>query len=206
MKKVLIMSSLVFASALHTIAVEAGIGTTRMARTTTTVVAKPKATKSKRTTVEAGIGTIKKAETTTTAAAESKVTKKSLSATERANFLTDQMIRDLKLNNYQARTLRAINLEKVNRMMAIEANGGDPSKVDTDCKGVCKERDAELENLLSTDQYAKYFSNRPTYYKLDKDYAMGGYLSKPTAKVEKDNLDDNDDDASSSTGLEVASR
>lgn len=184
MKKMLVMSSLVFASALHTIAVEAGIGNTNKSNKSANVAGDKKSTAPK--------------------AVET--SKKSLSAVERANYLTNQMIRDLKLNNYQSRTLRAINLDKVTRMMAIEAQGGDPTQIDNDCKGVCKDRDKELVNLLSTEQYSKYFSNRPNYYKIDKDYALGGYLSQPTAKVEKDNLADNDDDASLSSGNQVASR
>ncbi|KAA9345786.1 hypothetical protein [Adhaeribacter soli] len=185
MKKMLVMSSLVFASALHTIAVEAGIGTNKKANNNSATVAADK----------------KSGETKAAPAP-----KKMLSASQRANYLTDQMIRELKLNNYQARTLRAINLDKVTRMMAIEAKGGDPNQIDNDCKGVCKDRDKELENLLSTEQYSKYYGNRPNYYKLDKDYAMGGYLSQPTAKVEKDNLADNDDDATLSAGNQMASR
>ncbi len=171
MKKMLIMTSLVFGSVLHSIAADTNTGATKKSNTSEKVS-----------------GETKEVAKTTSAS-------KSLSATARANHLTDQMIRDLRLNNYQGRKLRAINLEKVNRMMAIEAKGGDPNKVDMDCKGVCKERDQELEDILSTDQYSKYFSNRPAYYSLDKDYANGGFLEKASAKADRDALDNNDDDS-----------
>jgi hypothetical protein len=180
MKKMLIMSSLVFASALHSIAAEAGIGKTT------------------------GKGTEKVASKGETATKTGSA-KKSLSAVERANHLTDEMIQDLKLSNYQARELRKINQEKVNRMMAIEAAGGDASNVDNECKGVCKDRDKELENLLSTEQYMQYFSKRPIYYKMDKEYASGGYLNpKANAIAQADVDDDDDDDNTSGTSGQIA--
>ena len=172
MKKMLVMTSLVFGTVLHSIAADA----TTSGKTNTTN---------------------KVSGETKTAATNKATASKSLSATARANHLTDEMIRDLRLNNYQARKLRAINIEKVNRMMAIEAKGGDPSTVDMECKGVCKERDSELENILSTDQYSKYFSHRNNYYRFDKDYAGGGFLKKASAKV--DNLANNDDDTTADT-------
>lgn len=178
----LVMSSLVFATALHSIAAEAGLGETKKAKASDKVSGENKSSASASNTALAS--------------------RKSLSAVQRANHLTDRMIQDLRLNNYQARTLRQINLDKVHQMMAIEAAGGDASQVDNDCKGVCKGRDKELEDLLSTEQYSIYFSNRPSYYKYDKDYANGGFLSGATSKAEKDNLADNDDDEAAT----VASR
>ncbi|MBK0403797.1 hypothetical protein I5M27_12425 [Adhaeribacter sp. BT258] len=186
MKKMLVMSSLVFATVLQSIAVEAGIGETKKRNTGEKVSGESKTAEKSGATVNAS--------------------RKSLSAVQRAGHLTDRMIRDLKLNNYQARTLRQINLDKVNQMMAIEAAGGDATQIDNDCKGVCKDRDKELENVLSTEQYSIYFSNRPTYYKFDKDYANGGFLENATSKVEKDNLADNDDDESTGRDNTVASR
>jgi hypothetical protein len=190
MKKMLIMSSLVFASALHSIAAEAGIGKTSGA-TTTKVASKG---------AEKATGKVAVATKTGTA-------KKSLSAVERANHLTDEMIQDLKLSNYQARELRKINQEKVNRMMAIEAAGGDASNVDNECKGVCKDRDKELENLLSTEQYMQYFSKRPIYYKMDKDYAAGGFLNpKANAIAQADVDDDDEEENTSGTSGQIASK
>jgi hypothetical protein len=186
MKKMLVMSSLVFATALQSIAAEAGIGETKKSKSTEKVSGETK--------------------TNSKAGATATTARKSLSAVQRASHLTDKMIRDLKLNNYQARTLRQINLDKVNQMMAIEAAGGDVTQIDNDCKGVCKDRDKELENVLSTEQYSIYFSNRPAYYKFDKDYANGGYLEGATSKIEKDNLADNDDDETAGTQNAVASR
>ena len=93
-------------------------------------------------------------------------------AATRANRLSDQMIRELRLNNFQASRLRAINQDKVNKMMAIESKyANDPALVDKNCLGVCKERDKELANFLSSDQYSTYYSSRNQYYKFDKDFA-----------------------------------
>lgn len=90
----------------------------------------------------------------------------------RADRLSNQMVRDLHLNHYQATKLRAINAEKVAKMAAIERkNVGNAKLIDDECNGVCRERDQELQAVLSTDQYSSYFGARSTYYKYDKDYA-----------------------------------
>lgn len=90
----------------------------------------------------------------------------------RADRLSNQMVRDLRLNNYQATKLRAINAEKIAKMAAIERkNAGNQRLIDEQCNGVCKERDQELQAVLSNDQYSSYFGARSTYYKYDKDYA-----------------------------------
>lgn len=92
--------------------------------------------------------------------------------TERADHLSNQMVRELRLNNYQAEKLRAINADKVAKMAAIERkNAGNPKLIDEQCNGVCKERDRELQAVLSNDQYSSYFSSRANYYKYDKDFA-----------------------------------
>ena len=90
----------------------------------------------------------------------------------RAARLSNQMVRDLRLNGYQANKLREINADKIAKMAAIERkNAGNPVLIDEECKGVCKERDQELQAVLSNDQYSSYFAARPVYYKYDKDYA-----------------------------------
>ncbi|MDO7853407.1 hypothetical protein [Hymenobacter convexus] len=91
---------------------------------------------------------------------------------ERADRLSNHMVRDLHLNNYQATKLRAINADKVAKMAAIERkNAGNQKLIDEECNGVCKERDKELMAVLSNDQYSSYFGSRATYYRYDKDYA-----------------------------------
>jgi len=91
---------------------------------------------------------------------------------ERAKRLSDQMVRDLRLNGYQASRLRAINEDKIAKMAAIERkHAGNPKLVDEQCQGVCKERDKELQAVLSNDQYTNYYGSRSNFYKFDKDYA-----------------------------------
>jgi hypothetical protein len=105
--------------------------------------------------------------------------KKAAVARDRADYLSDQMITKLKLNNYQSAKIRQINLDKISKIMDIEEQfGNDPQVVDSQCKGVCDQRDAELEDLLSTDQYTKYFGARKYFNKLDKVYAQNGGASK----------------------------
>ena len=90
----------------------------------------------------------------------------------RADRLSNQMVRDLRLNGYQATKLRAINEDKVAKMAAIERkNAGNSKLIDEECNGVCRERDKELQAVLSNDQYSSYFGSRSTYYKYDKDFA-----------------------------------
>jgi len=90
----------------------------------------------------------------------------------RADRLSNQMVRDLRLNNYQATKLRAVNADKIAKMAAIERkNAGNQQLIDQECNDVCKERDQELQAFLSNDQYSSYYGSRAAYYKYDKDYA-----------------------------------
>jgi hypothetical protein len=105
--------------------------------------------------------------------------KKAAIAKDRADHLSDQMITKLKLNNYQSNKIRQINLDKISKMMDIEEQyGSDPQMVESKCKGVCDQRDVELEDLLSTDQYTKYFGARRYFNKLDQVYAQNGGSTK----------------------------
>jgi hypothetical protein len=108
-------------------------------------------------------------------------------AAERAKRLSDQMIRELKLNNFQSNRLREINQEKISKMTDIEQRYAyNPELVDQNCKGVCKERDNELESFLSTDQYSMYYGARNKYYKTDKEFAAQiGAIPTIAAKNEK---------------------
>lgn len=90
----------------------------------------------------------------------------------RAKRLSDQMVRDLRLNGYQATRLRAINEDKVAKMATIEQkHAGNAKLIDEQCGLVCKERDRELQAVLSNDQYSAYYDSRSSFYKYDKDYA-----------------------------------
>lgn len=92
---------------------------------------------------------------------------------ERAQRLSEQMSRELRLNGYQAMKLRAINEDKIAKMAAIEQkHAGNPQLIDEQCKGVCKERDKELRAVLSNNQYSDYYDSRTSFYRYDKDYAM----------------------------------
>jgi hypothetical protein len=89
----------------------------------------------------------------------------------RAKRLSDQMARDLRLNGYQTAKIQAINEDKVAKMVAIEQkNAGNPKVIDEQCQGVCKERDRELRNVLSSAQYSAYYDARSEFYKFDRDY------------------------------------
>lgn len=90
----------------------------------------------------------------------------------RADRLSEQMVRDLRLNNYQATRLRAVNADKIAKMAAIErTNAGNQKLIDEQCNGVCRERDAEFQAFLSNDQYSSYFGARSVYNKTDHDFA-----------------------------------
>ena len=91
---------------------------------------------------------------------------------DRAKRLSDQMARDLRLNGYQTSRLRAINDDKVAKMAAIEQrHAGNQKLINEQCDAVCKERDKELQAVLSNDQYSDYYDSRSTFRKYDRDYA-----------------------------------
>ena len=92
--------------------------------------------------------------------------------TSNADRLSNQMAHDLRLNGYQSAKVRAINADKLSKMAAIQRkNAGNAKLIDEECNGVCKERDKEFQDFLSTDQYSAYFNARGTYNKLGRDYA-----------------------------------
>ena len=100
---------------------------------------------------------------------------KSVTVESRANNLSDQMIRELRLNNYQSNKIREINQDVVARMAAVEAEfAGNQEVIDQKCKAICSERDVKLENVLSTVQYNNYYGDRTYYSKYDKEFVAKG--------------------------------
>ena len=90
----------------------------------------------------------------------------------RADHLSTQMVRDLHLNNYQATRLRAINSDKVAKLDALERQyARSPKQLEEQAKVVGRERDRELQAVLTTDQYTDYFDARQRYAQFDKNYA-----------------------------------
>jgi len=91
---------------------------------------------------------------------------------DRAKHLSDQMARELRLNGYQATRLRAINEDKVAQMAVIEQrNAGNSKLIAEQSNVVYKERDKELQSVLSNDQYSNYYDSRSAFRKYDRDYA-----------------------------------
>ena len=91
---------------------------------------------------------------------------------ERAEHLSARMARQLRLNGYQSSRVRAINEDKAVKMAAIERkNAGNQKMIDQQCNGVCRERDQELQAVLSTDQYTSYYDARSAYNRYDREYA-----------------------------------
>lgn len=102
-------------------------------------------------------------------------------AQERATNLSNQMIRDLALNNYQSRKIKEINLDKTTKMLAVEKKyAGNQAKIEELYKAICAERDRELENVLSTVQYNNYFGDRKHYNNLDKEFVANTEKAKDT--------------------------
>ena len=108
---------------------------------------------------------------------------KSLTVENRANHLSDQMIRELRLNNYQSNKIREINLDVVAKMMAVEAEfKGNQEVIEQKCKAICAVRDEKLENVLSTAQYSNYFGARKVYSKYDKEFVASAGQSIDNTK------------------------
>ncbi|MGI4743855.1 MAG: hypothetical protein ACRYG7_52565 [Janthinobacterium lividum] len=96
----------------------------------------------------------------------------------RAEHLSTQMARDLHLNNYQATRLRAINTNKVAKLDALERQyARAPQQLEEQAKAVDRERDQELQAVLTTDQYTDYFDARKRYAQFDKNYASSASSS-----------------------------
>ncbi|MCX2739094.1 hypothetical protein [Pontibacter anaerobius] len=92
-------------------------------------------------------------------------------AAARANNLSDQMIRGLRLNNFQSKKVREINLQVAEQVTAIEQqHANNQKKIDELCKSVYAERDQFLENVLSTVQYNDYFGDRKVYKAADQKF------------------------------------
>jgi hypothetical protein len=109
-----------------------------------------------------------KTETKAKTAVESK---KAVVVEQRANNLSDQMIRDLRLNNYQSNKLRQVNLDMIAKINAVEKEfAGNQEAIDQKCKSISAERDQQLERVLSTVQYNNYFGSRKAYNKVDKEF------------------------------------
>ncbi|AKD04900.1 hypothetical protein POKO110462_18420 [Pontibacter korlensis] len=98
--------------------------------------------------------------------------------TARAQHMSDQMIKQLRLNNFQSKKLREINLHVAEEITAIEMQyAGNQAKIDELSKRVYAERDKFLEDVLSTVQYNEYFGDRKTYSEEDKKY-MASLLNR----------------------------
>ena len=95
----------------------------------------------------------------------------SLVAEKRANHLSDQMIKELRLNNYQSNKVRAINLDVAAQITEIEQKfEGDEQLIAEKCNKVLAVRDLEFEDILSTVQYNHYFGDRKMYSKVDREF------------------------------------
>lgn len=98
--------------------------------------------------------------------------KPGVSAEKRAQHLTDKMIKELRLNNYQARKLKDVNQDLVDKLISIETKYSDnPTLLEEKCQDACRQRDVALETFLSTNQYSQFYGLRANLYKLDKEFA-----------------------------------
>jgi len=97
---------------------------------------------------------------------------------DRAEYLSNQMTRDLRLNGYQSARLRAINADKIAKLEAAERQyAKNPEQLDKQSKAIARERDTELQAVLSTDQYTDYFDARKRYAQADHNYAHNASAS-----------------------------
>ncbi len=96
----------------------------------------------------------------------------------RAERLTAQMTRELRLNGFQTNRLRAINTDKAAKLDVAERQlAAQPARLDQQRQAIARERDQELQAVLSTDQYTDYFDARARYQQLDRDYARSASAS-----------------------------
>ncbi|SFH12821.1 hypothetical protein [Pontibacter chinhatensis] len=102
-------------------------------------------------------------------ASKEKVSKAVVAA--RAQHLSDQMIKDLRLNNYQSKKVRELNMQVAEQISAIELqHAGNKQEIEALCQSVYADRDLALENVLSTEQYNHYFGDRKVYCEEDQKF------------------------------------
>ncbi|QCR23008.1 hypothetical protein [Pontibacter sp. SGAir0037] len=108
-----------------------------------------------------------------------------VSVEARAANISSQMIKELRLNNYQANKVKEINLAVIAKIAAIEkAYAGNAELIEQKCKEARAERDLALEDILSTAQYSNYFGNRKAYTQADKAYvANAGQATEKAADL-----------------------
>lgn len=110
-------------------------------------------------------------------------------ASARANHVSEEMIRELHLNNYQSQKVREINLKVAEQITAIEEQyAGNQAKVDELTNSALAERDRYLEKVLSTVQYNDYYNQREEYVAIDREFVAE---IKPGNAVQDDALTDN---------------
>ena len=96
----------------------------------------------------------------------------------RATHLSDQMVRDLRLNGYQASQVRSLNTDHLARLDAIEAqNAKNPTLARQQATAAAREHDQRMQAILTTDQYSDYFDARKRYAQADQDYAHAASAS-----------------------------
>lgn len=104
---------------------------------------------------------------------------------DRAEHLSDQMTRDLRLNGYQASRLCAINNDKITKLESAEHQyASNPDQLDKQSKTIAHERDQELQAVLTTDQYTNYFDARKRYAQADRNYAHNASASNLVNSVQ----------------------
>ena len=97
---------------------------------------------------------------------------------ERADNLSNHMVRDLHLNGYQADRTRQINLDYTTKLAAIEreqAHNPEEAARQTAALGAAREK--QLQALYSSDQFTDYFDSRKRYAQLDRDYTHNASAS-----------------------------
>jgi len=104
---------------------------------------------------------------------------------DRAEYLSIQMTRDLRLNGYQSARLRAINSDKIAKLESAERQyAKNPDQLDQQAKAIARERDTELQAILTTDQYTDYFDARKRYAQADRNYARNASASNLVNSVQ----------------------
>lgn len=97
---------------------------------------------------------------------------------ERAENLSNHMVRDLHLNGYQADRTRQINLDYTNKLAVIEREQArNPAEAARQTAALDAAREKALQDLYSTDQFTDFFDARKRYAQLDHDYTHNASAS-----------------------------
>jgi periplasmic protein CpxP/Spy len=100
---------------------------------------------------------------------------------ERAEERTEQLVKDLGLNDEQGKKVGVINSDFAKAMTDLKMSGVDEETRKTKSKALRQQRESDLKSVLTEEQYAKLLEIRQAKRAEHKEKRAGA-MSKPAAQ------------------------